>query len=330
MKYEIIPISKLLPLEKVFPTHLRNLEDMINRDGYILKALIVDKKRGIILDGSHRYVYFLKNGFREVPVHLVDYDSEDIRVGTRLKHRFFINDDLGISKLECINRAESGDLFPPRTTRHFFTFRKVDISLPLKQLKRGKRVDVSHLIDDVDISYEIAEDEKYISEINEEIEIIINYLSEVSETKKYLSGQTTLMKDSMQIAFFPGKFHPPHLGHIQTIYKVLGKYRKLIICVSGHVPNDPVTTPRKIYDVLTDFFKDTDCIEVTFLDETLIEKSDLSGLPKFDVLLSGNEDVLNWARKMNIRSEFVSRSENYFCSGTELRSILSKEDEDEL
>ena len=100
MKCEIVSIDKLLPLELVFPTHLKNLEDMINKDGFLLKAVIVDRKTGTVLDGSHRYVYLLKNGYKEVPVYWTDYDDENIRVGTILSHRFMIDGDCGISKEE--------------------------------------------------------------------------------------------------------------------------------------------------------------------------------------------------------------------------------------
>ena len=140
MKYEIVPITKLKPLEQVFPEHLRNLETMIDKDGFILKAIIIDKKTGIVLDGSHRYVYLLKNGYKEAPVFMVDYLSEDIRVGTRLEHRFFIEGTSGISKKECIDRGVSGNIYPPRTTRHFFPFRKSDISLPLTSLKKLRKL----------------------------------------------------------------------------------------------------------------------------------------------------------------------------------------------
>ena len=44
MKYEIIPINKLIPLEKVFPIHLKNLEEMINKDGFVLKAIIIERE----------------------------------------------------------------------------------------------------------------------------------------------------------------------------------------------------------------------------------------------------------------------------------------------
>jgi hypothetical protein len=242
MKYEIVPIDKLVPLEKVFPIHLENLERMINKDKFILKALIVDKKDGIILDGSHRYVYLLKNGYKTVPVYWVDYDSDNIRVGTRLRHRFLINDDSGISKEECRQRALDGKLLLPRTTRHFFTFRKADISLPLDQLEKGELINVTYLISDVDISDEINHNKKYIEEIGEEMEIIIQYLFEVSQTREYLTKQIELMDQLREVAFFPGKFHPPHIGHIQTVLNILPKYRKIIIGVSEDMPKDVTIT----------------------------------------------------------------------------------------
>jgi len=325
MKYAIVPIGNLKPLEKVFPIHLKNLEEMINRDGFVLKAIIADKKTGTILDGSHRYVYFLKNGYKRVPVHRVDYDAEDIRVGTHLSHRFLIDGDSGISKKECRERALSGDLFSPRTTRHFFTFRKSDISLPLSKLKKGSPVDVNHLIADVDVSDEIEHNKKYINEINEETEVIIQYLEEVSQTKRYLIEQVECMDKTRQVAFFPGKFHPPHLGHIQTINKILSKYKKVIVGVTGDVPTTgAVTNSEQIYLLLKDFFEGIGNIEVIFIEGTLTKKNDAKGLPKFDVLLSGNENVINWAHKYGINAKYVDRSEGFLCSGTEIRIILGE------
>ena len=326
MKYEITSINNLKPLEKVFPNHLRNLEKMIDSDGYVLKAIIADKTHGVILDGSHRYAYFLKRGYKEVPVHWVDYGNDSVRVGTKLKHRFLIDGCVYISKEECIKRALTGDLFLPRTTRHFFTFRKSDITLPLSELKKGKPNDISHLIYDCEIMKEISHNEKYIGEIDEENEIIIKYLFEIAETKQYLLQQISDMKNSMKVAFFPGKFHPPHLGHIQTILKLMGKYKKVIVCVSGHVPDDAITTPQNIFAEIKKFFNNNEDIDVIFLDEILVEKKDLTGLPKFDVLLSGNQDVLDWAEKQNIKGEFMARSEGFLFSGTEMRNIIREEE----
>ncbi len=326
MKYEIVPITELKPLEKVFPTHLKNLEQMINKDGYVLKSLIADKKTGAILDGSHRYVFFLKHGYKEVPVIWSDYDDENVRVGTLLSHRFLLEQEPSITKAECRKRALEGNLFPPRTTRHFFTFRKPDIYLSLEKLKKGDPVNVDHLIADVDVSFEIEHNKKYINEINDEIEIIVQYLEEVSQTKKYLLAQIEKMDQFRQTAFFPGKFHPPHIGQIQTILKIIPKYRKVIIGISDDMPKDIIiTTPKEIASLMAEFFSGFQNVEIAMINGVLIEKPDASGLPEFDVLLSGNPDVLNWAKKVGIKAEYIPRSFGIMCSGTEVRRAMLNE-----
>jgi len=323
MLYEIVPITMLKPLEKVFPCHLKNLEKMIDNDGFLLKALIVDKKTGIILEGNHRYAYLLKKGFIEVPVHFVNYNDENIRVGAKLKHRFLIEGTLKLSKKVCIDRGLSGDLFPPRTTRHFFTFRKRDINLDLNFLKYGPPVDVSHLIADVDISEEIANNECYVKEIDEELSVIISYLDEVYQTRCYLLEQIELMDLMRETVFFPGKFHPPHIGQIQTILKLIPKYKKVIVGVSEHMPDDAITTPTEILNALKDLFKPFNNVEVCIIKGILVEKKDTEGLPYFDVLLSGNPDVLDWAKKLNVRCDYIDRSFGALCSGTQVRKFIN-------
>jgi hypothetical protein len=59
----------------------------------------------------------------------------------------------------------------------------------------------------------------------------------------------------------------------------------------------------------------------------LSKKKDLKGLPNFDVLLSGNVDVLNWAKKFNINAEYIARSEGFLFSGTEIRTVLGDKNE---
>ena len=77
----IVSITFLKPLEKVFMYHLKNLSKMISEEGVVQTPIIADKKHGVVLDGSHRYIFFLMNGYKEVPVKFVDYDNEHIRVG---------------------------------------------------------------------------------------------------------------------------------------------------------------------------------------------------------------------------------------------------------
>jgi len=193
--HNIIDIEKLKPLEKVFPNHLKNLNDIILADNVIQAPIIADKKTGIVLDGSNRYVFFLQHGYKKVPVILVNYDDENIRVGSRLIHRHLIDESNLLSKKEVIKRGLTGNLLPPRTTRHFFPFRKNEfINVPLKNLEKGDPVDVKGLIGDFDIQFEINHNYNFIKEIEHEFDELIRYMEETRQTKMYLLKQIELME----------------------------------------------------------------------------------------------------------------------------------------
>jgi len=194
---EITNIEKLKPLEKVFPNHLKNLSKMIFESKIIQTPIIADEKTGIVLDGSHRYVFFLQNGYIEVPVQFVNYNNENIRVGSMLIHRHLVDEQNSISKNEVVKRGLSGDLFPPRTTRHFFPFRKNEfINIPLENLKKGKPANVDKLIANVDIEYEIEHNKNFVKEIIHEFDELIRYMEEVRQTKIYLLNQIKLMEEN--------------------------------------------------------------------------------------------------------------------------------------
>lgn len=194
--YELIETREIKALEYVFPHHLRNLTDMILKLGYMTTPLIITKEHNIVLDGSHRHIFLLQQRFKFAPVIYVDYNNPDVRVGTHLMHHHIIEDKKGISKEEVIHRGITGDLFPPRTTRHFFPFRKIDnIELPLSNLGKQKPVDVSKNIFQCSIEEEINHNLGYLKEIDEEVDEIIRYLWEVRQTKQYLLKQVELMED---------------------------------------------------------------------------------------------------------------------------------------
>ncbi len=193
LKMELIKIETLKPLELVLPSHLANIEAMIERDEIVKKPLIVDRKEKIVLDGSHRYAYLYGKGYEYAPAILVDYADEAIFVGKHLKHRFIKDEHFTISKVDVRQRAIHEKLYPPRTTRHFFPFRKEDFPIALEELKKGKNRDISHLLESISLADEIALDRGYINEIDEEIEVINRYLKEQRETKEYLLKQIEMM-----------------------------------------------------------------------------------------------------------------------------------------
>lgn len=195
MKYELIETKKIKALEYVFPHHLKNLTDMILKSGYMTTPLIITENYNIVLDGSHRHIFLLQQGYKYAPVCYVNYNSDDIRIGTHLMHRHIIEGSKGISKEEGIKRGLTGDLFPPRTTRHFFPFRKIDnIELPLTELQKQKPTNVDKHIYKCSIEEEINHNLKYMKEIDEEVDEIIRYLWEIRQTKQYLSKQIDLMR----------------------------------------------------------------------------------------------------------------------------------------
>jgi cytidyltransferase-like protein len=186
---ELVPLSSLRPLEKVLPRHFANLEEMILRDKRINKPLLIDDKLNIVLDGSHRYAFLVKYGFQLAPVIKVNYDFEPVFVGNRLSHRFLVDDQLKLNKNEIRSRALNEDLLPPRTTRHFFPFRKNDHPVPLHSLVQGSQIDIDYLLESTSIFDEIKLDEQYVEEIVEELVHLENYMNEQKNVQKYLQLQ---------------------------------------------------------------------------------------------------------------------------------------------
>jgi len=195
MEYKLKEVISLCPLEQVFPHHLKNLTDIILKDGYIKQPIIIENNYNIILDGSHKYVFLAMNGYKYAPVYEVDYSNQHIRVGSHRKHSISVEDyNATLSKEEIIRRGIIGNLFPPRTTRHIFPFKRPDINIPLEKLGKQEPMDVSSLIAKVDISEEINHNENYIKEIDEEIKEICNHLNDVDLIKEYLKEQIRRMK----------------------------------------------------------------------------------------------------------------------------------------
>lgn len=192
---QFIPVSNLKPLEKVLPIHFKNIEKMIFDDGFIRKPLIVDHKFNVVLDGSHRYAFLLKHGFKFAPVIFIDYSDESIFVGNHLKHRYLKDDSFTIKKNVVIEKALHEQLLEARTTRHFFPFRKEDFIVPLERLEQGSEKNIDFLIQDISLEKEIAIDEAYIKELDEEIEILQAYEDEQRGVKKYLINQLKMMQE---------------------------------------------------------------------------------------------------------------------------------------
>ncbi len=197
-EFRILETKSLRPIEKINPRHFSGIEDEILKCGVLNKPLIVDKLSMAVLDGSHRYAFLVKYGYGLAPVLLVDYDDESIFVGNHLGHRFEFSDNKWISKQHVRATAISGKLYEPRTTRHFFPFRKKDCLTQLNILEPNGLRSIDHLIAAVSDSEEVAMNEAYMCELQVELVVLTKYIDEQKEVLAWLDKQNTYIK-SLQV-----------------------------------------------------------------------------------------------------------------------------------
>ena len=83
----------------------------IQSTGVVKKAIAVDEKSMVVLDGAHRLSALRMLGCARAPAWLIDYSSEDVIVLSRdRKSR--------IPKEDVVKAATRGPRFAPKTTRH--------------------------------------------------------------------------------------------------------------------------------------------------------------------------------------------------------------------
>ena len=110
--------------------------------------------------------------------------------------------------------------------------------------------------------------------------------------------------ESEDTALFIGKFQPPHIGHLLTINKLKSKYKKLVIGVTEGEPNFvPVSTVIEIFEALLGV-NDIEYQEI----KGAVDKGTEQLNFEFDVVCSGNFDVLHRLSEKGYRVEFVDRS----------------------
>ena len=164
-------------------------------EGCIRLPIIVDNVTGAVLDGSHRYAFLLKHGYRKAPALLVDYSNESIFVGNELSHRFKYSDSKILHKDNIRARAIKSELLEPRSTRHFFPFRKDEVPTLLKKLEKKEPIDISHLLTSYSIEQQIIANQNYLKEVEAELEIINSYRAEQLDLKKYLENHINSMSN---------------------------------------------------------------------------------------------------------------------------------------
>ena len=125
-----MPVEVLRPHEQVIQKKVDQLERMTIRWDAYTKPLLVDGATGTILDGHHRYEIAKRLDLQCLPCVVVDYLYDD-SITLLL---WPSSDREGITKDDVIQAGLSGDLMPPKTSRHLLSDDLPPISVPLSRL----------------------------------------------------------------------------------------------------------------------------------------------------------------------------------------------------
>ena len=127
----MVEVDWLKPHEQIKSKARDKLLDMTKRWGGFTKPVLGDSVTGSLLDGHHRLSVAQELGLSKIPAICLDYlSSEDITL------ELWPNTDFdSITKSMVIQMCESGDLFPPKTTKHTTIFDLPPILVSLDDLK---------------------------------------------------------------------------------------------------------------------------------------------------------------------------------------------------
>jgi len=132
------------------------------------------------------------------------------------------------------------------------------------------------------------------------------------------------------IAIFPGRFQPPHLGHILTLMRIYPLYDEIIIAVSTNTyggTKKHVMRQREVKDILEKIFKHLPKYRVIIIGKGFLERDNYDDLPKFDVVVTGNMQLIDKLKRLKIKSRHQPRSKvgRLNISGRVLRELFNEE-----
>jgi hypothetical protein len=128
--YQIVlrPLCDVLQSEQVDPANVKMLSESIIRAGYWREPIIVERSKGIVMDGNHRLNVALQLGLKRVPCIQLDYADPRVRV----RHW---QTGLAFEVARIFTTIARGEIFPYKTTRHAFDPPLPLIAIPLSSLR---------------------------------------------------------------------------------------------------------------------------------------------------------------------------------------------------
>jgi len=131
MEIVLVRVDELLPHEEIKSKNLEKMIKWVEKRGGFFEPLLVDKKTRTILDGHHRYNTALHLGLEKIPGIEVDYlDDDSIQVMA-----WPGKENMTVTKVSVLSTAKSGNLFPPKTSKHSISIDYPQQFFPLEELR---------------------------------------------------------------------------------------------------------------------------------------------------------------------------------------------------
>lgn len=139
-----------------------------------------------------------------------------------------------------------------------------------------------------------------------------------------------MIRERKQVAIFPGRFQPPHLGQILTLMRMYPLYSEIIIAVSTYTyggTKKHVMRQREVKGILEKIFKHLPKYRIIIIGKGFLERNNYDDLPQFDVVVTGNMQLINKLEKLNIKTRHQPRSKigKLNISGHMLRGLFNEE-----
>ena len=138
VRFALIPIRDLKTHEAAEPDRVRRVMRQMQSTGVVKKAIVVDSKSMVVLDGVHRLSALQELGCARAPAWLIDYSDEDVLVFSKDRKS-------QIPKDAVVRAATYGPKFPPKTTRHMVK-RKDGALVHISQLESEVSIPLSTLL----------------------------------------------------------------------------------------------------------------------------------------------------------------------------------------
>lgn len=124
---ELFPLANIHPTEDYSPSNAETLRTEIEITGLWTHPLLVDRERGALMDGHHRYHAARSLGLTCVPVIRLSYDDPAVELKSWRPNQSFTPQDIW-TLIDC------GQLLPMKSTRHVLQAQLPFSRVPLAQL----------------------------------------------------------------------------------------------------------------------------------------------------------------------------------------------------